>query len=158
MPFWYLCPQWLRNHKLWTLLNVEIGESKSRFLSLERVFLIAKQWFWVVSPGTGSVGHQLLDFLVIYRLKQSQNIQCGPSILCVEVNADLGAIFSIDQNWPTIKAVYNKIPNFFCAFFLYFWGMIMGRFWIFSSQLSNPHYSNKALLSTFCLAFFEEWS
>ena len=32
-------------------------------------------------------------------------------------NADLGVIFSIVQNWPTIKAVYTKIPKIFFVHF-----------------------------------------
>ena len=80
----------------------------------------------------------------------------------MDSNTVLGVIFSIVQNWPIIKAVCTKLPEFFffCIFYniliiqsenketisLLFWILklkqliIIGQFWIFSFQLSNLYY------------------
>ena len=42
-------------------------------------------------------------------------------------NADLGVIFSIVQNWPTIKAVCTKIPKINKLHFLYYFDISEGK-------------------------------
>ena len=78
-----------------------------------------------------------------------------------DINADFWVIFSIVTNRPTIKDICTKIhPIFilhFCNILIFkkenkflifklkqpFFKQIMGRFWNFSFQLSNPHYCPK---------------
>ena len=61
-------------------------------------------------------------------------------------NSDLGVLFSIVQNWPTIEAVCTKSPNFFFCIFAIILLFLRSHHFFYVEYLSlNSHFLTRTI-------------
>ena len=156
-------------------LNLHIGKKKHLnvpFLCTEELAPLKKSWIWAVLSGTETIGHFLLDFLVIHKVKWTKRVLIWWKLkdnyfshhngfkwllmdkrkltLGCQIN-EYTRLFGTKETWRKKQTqrqtkVFNKNPPYsFIWPYSFNWHLRVSMFWGFLTPLPPPLSSNVSI-------------